>query len=123
MNLYDMFSDLENSYKAGLDYPRTILVDIVEDDLGYELVASLPNLKKENIMLEYQNDKLAISVKKEEAKETGKYLLHERGNKYYARILEIPSIEGDKITAKYENGNLIVSLPKEKKETKNIIVQ
>ena len=94
-------------------------VDIKENDKEYILEADLPGVNKEDINLEVHDDRLTISVKKDEKEEEKKdnYLRKERRTSSMTRSFYIESIISDKITAKYENGVLTLLLPK-KEETK-----
>jgi len=94
-------------------------VDISENDKEYILEAELPGVKKEEINLEVHDDRLTISVKKDENKEEKKdnYLRRERRTSSMVRSFSIENIVSDKITAKHENGILTLVLPK-KEETK-----
>ncbi|MCX7842419.1 MAG: Hsp20 family protein, partial [Clostridia bacterium] len=85
----------------------------------YILEAELPGVKKDEINLEVHDDRLTISVKKDEKAEEKKdnYLRRERRTSSMVRSFSIENIISDKITAKHENGILTLILPK-KEETK-----
>ncbi|MCX7841632.1 MAG: Hsp20/alpha crystallin family protein [Clostridia bacterium] len=94
-------------------------VDISENDKEYILEAELPGVKKEEINLEVHDDRLTISVNRDESNEERKdnYLRRERRTSSMVRSFSIENVVSDKITAKHENGILTLVLPK-KEETK-----
>lgn len=94
-------------------------VDIRENDKEYILEAELPGVKKEDINLEVNGDRLTISVNRDEKTEEKKnhYLRKERRTDSMTRSFSIENVLSDKITAKHENGILTLILPK-KEETK-----
>ena len=91
-------------------------VDVHETEQGYELCASLPGWKPEDINITVHGDTLTISGqhKSEERKEDGRqYHLRERRFGSFARSFSFPGpIDTNSAQAKYENGELILTIPK-----------
>lgn len=102
----DQILDRESSFAP--------MVDIFETNDEFVLIANMPGVKKENVMLNYEEGSLAIlgRVDYDDTMER-KYILNENeiGN-YYRKFKISNSIDESKIQAKYENGQLIINLPK-----------
>ena len=97
--------------KAGWS-PR---VDVSETDNGYQFVADLPGIPKEDISINFHDGALTISGKRNhENKEEGKNFLRvERTSGEFFRSFNIPNaVQSDKIEATYTNGVLEVHVPK-----------
>jgi HSP20 family protein len=101
-------------------------VDIVEQDGGYELVADLPGLKKEDIKIEIQDNMLTLRGEKklEEEKKDKNYRLCERYYGEFVRTFTLPeNINRDGIVAEFKDGVLKLDIPKtEKAKPKQIEV-
>jgi HSP20 family protein len=99
-------------------------VDIVEQDGGYELVADLPGLKKEDIKIEIQDNMLTLRGEKklEEEKKDKNYRLCERYYGEFVRTFTLPeNINRDGIVAEFKDG--VLDIPKtEKAKPKQIEV-
>lgn len=94
---------------------RQIATDIKEYPDYYEVLADLPGVIKENILVQYGEEQLTISATQEPSENTaedGRYLRRERSTASFQRIFTIKNIAEDQITAKYENGVLRLVLPK-----------
>ena len=88
------------------------LVDIYENDDEILLQADMPGVDKDDITVNVDNGKLALSgIKK--TKSIGASLWEEFGNVEYRRTFSVPqTIEVDKIDAELKNGILYLHLPK-----------
>lgn len=93
-------------------------VDIKDADESYIISAELPGIKKEDINLDYKNNYLIITAKKEQKNE--KYIKKECSFGEFKRSFYFDNIDEDKISAKYEDGVLDITLPKEVKKKENI---
>jgi HSP20 family protein len=94
------------------------LVDISEDDKEYLIKVEVPEMKKEEIKINVQNDVLAISgERKYEKDEKGKkYHRVERAYGSFMRSFTLPEdADGSKVNAEYKDGVLKVHLPKTEK--------
>ena len=90
-------------------------VDISETEDGYQIIADLPGLNKEDISINFHDGTLTISgERKAETKEEGKnYVRVERSTGEFYRSFTIPTaIQFDRIVANYKDGVLQVEVPK-----------
>lgn len=118
-SLYNLINEFENVF-FNTESTRGINVDVVEIENGYRVLAEMPGVKKEDIIISFENGDLLIegNVKKEEAK----YLLNERGNAKFKRVISFGDIKEDNITARYDNGILDITITLAKNvETKRIV--
>jgi HSP20 family protein len=103
------------------------LVDIVEDEKEYVIKAELPDLKKEDVKVNVQNDVLTIAgERKYEKEEKGKkYHRIERAYGSFERSFTLPEdADGSKVAAEFKDGLLKIHLPKsEKAKPKSIEVK
>lgn len=94
------------------------LVDIAEDEKEYLVKAELPEMKKEEIKINVQDDVLSISgERKYEKEEKGKkYHRVERAYGSFMRSFTLPEdADGSKVSAEYKDGVLKIHLPKSEK--------
>lgn len=94
------------------------VVDITEDDKEYLIKAELPEMKKEDIKINVQDDVLSISgERKYEKDEKGKkYHRVERAYGSFLRSFTLPQdADGSKVSATYKDGVLAIHLPKSEK--------
>lgn len=89
-------------------------VDIKENEKEYVLEADLPGVKKEDITIEINDNRLTISAKNDESVEEQRenYIRKERKFSSMVRSFGLENVKSDKITAKHENGVLTLILPK-----------
>ena len=88
--------------------------DIKETDNEYLVVAELPGVKKEDISLEYNDNQLVISAKRDEFinEEKDNYIRKERHYGTFSRSFYVDNVDKNDILAKFENGELKIVLPK-----------
>ncbi|MGI6585090.1 MAG: Hsp20/alpha crystallin family protein [Lutisporaceae bacterium] len=91
-----------------------IKVDIKENEKEYIVEADLPGVKKEEINVDLNNDRLTILVSRNEETNIEKenYIRKERRSGSYCRSFYVENVIEDQISAKFENGVLSVILPK-----------
>lgn len=92
--------------------------DMKENEHEYIIEADLPGIKKEAINIEYKNNYLNVSAKKENSTEekNGNYVRKERRSGEFKRSFYIDGIEENKIDASFKDGVLKIILPKNQKE-------
>lgn len=90
-------------------------VDVRESEAAYTIEADLPGINKEAIEVEYDNNYLTISARKEEGKEEEKenYVRRERYWGEFKRSFFISDVKKNAIEASFADGVLKVVLPKE----------
>lgn len=92
-------------------------LDVHETEQGYELEASLPGVKPEDIDVEINRDQVTIKAKtqssEERRDENKNYLYRERRAGSFYRTIRLPDlIDNAKAQANLENGILRVKLPR-----------
>jgi HSP20 family protein len=120
---------IENSLKG--DYEQTtdwgLPLDVVEEDDGYTIKASIPGVKPEDIEVTFNKGMLTVKGELKDESETtkGQYHLRERRFGTFSRTISLPtSIRAEDIAADYQDGILSLHLPKaEEVKPKRISVQ
>jgi len=91
-------------------------MDVVDKNDRYEVLVDLPGVKKEDIHVTIEGNRVAITAEAKSEKETkeGERLIHsERYAASYARSFELPAeVTEDGAEAAFENGVLRLALPK-----------
>ena len=91
-------------------------VDVVEGDKGFDLKASVPGYKPEEIQLEVKGDLVTIrgQMKEQEKEEKkGNYIYRERKSGSFFRQVRLPApVDETKVEAHLNEGVLKLSLPK-----------
>jgi HSP20 family protein len=89
-------------------------VDLKETDENYLVEADLPGIKKEAIDIDFHNNYLVISAKRDESMEDKKenYVRRERHYGEFKRSFYIDNVDEDKIQASFNDGVLKIILPK-----------
>ncbi len=93
-------------------------VDVKENENEYILEAELPGVKKDEVNLQIDEDRLTISVQKEEKAEEEKddYIRRERSYSSMTRSFAIDNVDTENVNAKYADGVLTITLPKKQQE-------
>jgi len=91
-------------------------MDVIDKGSAFEITVDLPGVKKEDINVTVEGDRVEISAEMKSEKEVkeGDRLLHtERMSTSYARNFELPAeVTEAGAEAAYENGVLTLTLPK-----------
>ena len=103
-SFFNDFDLLENNIKT----------DIIDNGHEYILISDLPNFKKEDIKVSYENGYLTISAIRESVENN--YIQRERFYGEYKRNYYVGKVDETKIEAKYENGTLTITVPKQSEE-------
>ncbi|MDT8719278.1 Hsp20/alpha crystallin family protein [Clostridium sp. 19966] len=130
----DFFNNfLSNLFDEDFESPTSFMgnsfkVDMREDENKYVVEADLPGMNKDAINIEYANNYLVISAKREDSVEDKKdnYIRKERHYGEFKRAFYVDNIDESKIEASFKDGVLRVNLPKVegyKKNTKRIDIQ
>lgn len=116
----DFFSPLLKSFlndeflSTMHDLQGNFKVDLKETDENYQVEADLPGIKKEAIDIEFNNNYLVISAKRDESTEDKRenYVRRERHYGAFNRSFYIDNIDESKIDASFNDGVLRIILPK-----------
>ncbi|MGE5338137.1 MAG: Hsp20/alpha crystallin family protein [Gemmatimonadota bacterium] len=91
-------------------------MDVVDKNDRYEVLVDLPGVKKEDIQVAIEGNRVSIAAETKSEKETkeGERLIHsERYAASYARSFELPAeVTEEGAEATFENGVLRLALPK-----------
>ena len=93
------------------------LVDVTEDDKEYLIKAELPEVKKEDVKVRFEDGMLRISGERrfEKEEKDRKYHRVERAYGSFERSFAIPeTCKPDDMTAEYKDGMLTLHVPKSK---------
>ena len=121
--LNDYFPLIDSPLLKEREYMKT---DIREEVNKYIMEIALPGLKKEDILINYENGYLTIKAVKKVELKTEVYVRRERFYGEVKRSFYIGEKKESDIKANYENGILTISFPKEetpKKEIPNITIK
>jgi len=122
LTLSDPFREVENHFwelfarPAGsvLQIPEMKL-DVSEDDKAYQIKADVPGVKKEDIKVKVDGNRVSIGaeVRADEESKSGKTVISsERASSQY-RVFTLPQeVDAEKAEAKYQDGVLELTLPK-----------
>jgi HSP20 family protein len=123
----DRFLQTTLSNQEGMQQTWAIPLNVSETEDAYELEASLPGVKPEDVEITLTNNTLTISgeTKAEEEKEDRTFHMRERRYGSFVRSLTLPSaINPDAVEAHFENGVLKLRVPKaEEAKPKRIQIQ
>lgn len=115
-NFFDGFfnDDFFSPMSFGFENTQEFNADIKETENEYLVCAELPGVKKEDINLDYRDNNLIISAKRNEEinEEKDNYIRKERTYGEISRSLYVQNVDKSKICAKFENGELQIILPK-----------
>ena len=125
-NLYDMVDDF---FRDSSVFDRNLMMDtfkldVKETDQAYGIEAELPGIAKEEVSLDLVENRLTISVNREEQKDEEKenYIHRERKTSSMSRSVCLRDADMEKATAKLENGILEVRIPKiEEADRKSVV--
>ncbi|EYE87750.1 heat-shock protein [Fervidicella metallireducens AeB] len=104
----------DDFFTAMKDIQGNFRVDLKETENNYLVEAELPGVKREAIDIDYENNHLTISAKREETleDEKGDYVRRERHYGEFKRQFYVDNVDEDKINATFKDGVLKIILPK-----------
>ncbi|MAR02080.1 MAG: heat-shock protein Hsp20 [Oceanospirillaceae bacterium] len=117
----DIFRDLTSGFYVkplhGDSLPRSIRVDVTENDEVFQVQAELPGVSKENIDVKIDGAVVAIKAdihQHDSQKDSDKVLRSERFYGSVSRTFELPqSVDTEHASARFDNGVLLLTLPKQ----------
>jgi HSP20 family protein len=104
-----------SSSLRSIDAERPIRLDVSETEQAFTVKADMPGLKKEDIKVSVEGNRVAISATIQEEKEekSGGTLYSERYSGSQYRSFSLPQeVDDTKTEAKYQDGVLHLTLPK-----------
>ena len=123
-----LFENDRNAYNNNYETFSIPAVNIVENLTNFVLEVAIPGIKKENLIIEAEEDTLKVASKavdtKEEEEKDIQYTKREFNYTNFERSFTLPeNIQIEDINASYENGVLTITLPKmeEKKALKKMV--
>ena len=126
-SLFDDF--FTNTDKLDTNYNKHTIpaVNVKEQEKGFVIELAVPGMKKEDLNIELENNKLTISNNNEllENDKAGKYTRREFIYGKFQRTFNLPkNVEAKKIVGDYKDGILSISIPisKENKLAKKIAI-
>lgn len=119
-NVFDVANEMLTksvSQFADNAYSHSFKLDIKESSNAYTVLVDLPGIKQEDIQLDYQNDALNITAKRNEEvvveDPNHNYIKRERSYGTMHRSLYLPDVQVEAISATYKkDGTLDIELPK-----------
>ena len=90
-------------------------LDVKEKDNGYEVHASLPGIKPEDVQITVQGNTVTIrgETGADQERKDENWIVRERRSGAYYRSFTLPSdVDASKASARYDNGVLVLELPK-----------
>jgi HSP20 family protein len=95
-------------------------VELDETDKEIKVVAELPGLDQNDVMIELSDGVLKISGEKKSETEDRKRLFSERYYGRFERHIAVDDVDPDKVAASFKNGVLTVTLPKVPTAERNV---
>lgn len=110
-DVFDLFDDFFNDSRVVRANFRMDVQDLKDK---YIVEAELPGLTKDDVNVKFENERLTITVSKEESKdsEDKKYVHKERYSFNSERQMYLPDVDPTKLSAKFDNGILTITLNK-----------
>jgi HSP20 family protein len=119
---FDPFRDFEDAFRLPRSFMRAMReepqmkMDVSEDDKAYHVKADIPGVRKEDIKVSIDGDRVSISTefRKEKEEKKGETLISSEryyGSQFRGFSLQ-QAVDAAKADAKYENGVLELTLPK-----------
>jgi HSP20 family protein len=122
---YDPFEDLFKDFGKGFwvkpfampaETELTMKIDVTEDDKGFTLKADIPGVKKEDIQVDVDEDRISLRAeakREEEEKKGEKVVYSERSYGMVSRSFSLPAaVDAKGAKAEYKDGVLSLVLPK-----------
>lgn len=119
---FDPFRDFDDVFRLPQTFVRNlpeepqITMDVSEDDKAFVVKAEIPGVKKDDIKVSIDGNRVSISaeVKREKEEKKGETVI--RSERYYGKQFRGFTLHQDvdaaKAEANYENGVLALTLPK-----------
>ena len=117
-----MVNEFDRFFENSPEWPRwettnklALPLDVIENEDGYTVKASVPGIKAEDVEITFEEDVLTIKgeVANENEEEGENYHIRERRYGSFSRSIRFPvDVNADEVHASYENGVLSLNVPK-----------
>lgn len=104
-----------SNYTGSSGQMASVAVDLHETDNGYELAASLPGVRPDDIDVTVNRDSVVLrgSVEQNTEQQQGNYIYRERHSGTFQRVVRLPQpVNTEQVQAILENGVLKLTLPR-----------
>lgn len=118
-NINDLFEEFGKVFE-NVTAEQDLDFDVIENENYFVLFVDTPGYNKEDLKLQFEDNKLTITIPERESNGT---VLKERSRKESKRSYEFKGVDKTSIKANLENGVLKVTLGKLPKEESVIIVE
>ena len=118
MDAWDPFRSFDELTRSffGSNEPGLFRTDVRDTGDAYLVEADLPGVKKEDIQVDIDGDRLTVSARRggtqEERAQDGSYIRCERSFGSFSRSFDISGVQAERISAAYDNGVLTLTMPK-----------
>lgn len=127
MDFYNMFDDFfdKDFFNVRNLKNDTFKMDVKELDQSFLIEAEMPGVKKEEIQLEYQDNRLSICINRQEDinEEKENYIHRERRVSSMQRSIFLKDVNIDSIDAKLEDGILRIQIPKSEPQANRVQIE
>lgn len=120
----DIMDDFFNDMVSTRQETFVPSIEVSESDTQFEINAELPGMKKEDIDISMENNRLTISGDRSFKKEEEEKTYHRVETQYgsFSRSMQLPdNIQEDSIEATYEDGVLRITINKSKDKVRKKI--
>jgi HSP20 family protein len=126
---FDPFYNIDDWFKGfgmrpfsmDMETPPQIKIDVTENDSAYTVRAEIPGVKKEDVKVQVEGNRVSISceTKQEKEQKEGERVIYRECNQgsSYRTFTLGSEVDDTKAEAKYENGTLELTLPKKEGKT------
>ena len=126
---FDPFYNIDDWFKGfgmrpfsmDMETPPQIKIDVTENDSAYTVRAEIPGVKKEDVKVQVEGNRVSISceTKQEKEQKEGERVIYRECNQgsSYRTFTLGSEVDDTKAEAKYENGTLELMLPKKEGKT------
>ena len=126
---FDPFYNIDDWFKGfgtrpfsmDMETPPKIKIDVTENDSAYTVRAEIPGVKKEDVKVQVEGNRVSISceTKQEKEQKEGERVIYRECNQgsSYRTFTLGSDVDDTKAEAKYENGTLELTLPKKEGKT------
>jgi|SRR5690242_5489233 HSP20 family protein len=126
---FDPFYNIDDWFKGfgmrpfsmDMETPPQIKIDVTENDSAYTVRAEIPGVKKEDVKVQVEGNRVSISceTKQEKEQKEGERVIYRECNQgsSYRTFTLGSDVDDTKAEAKYENGTLELTLPKKEGKT------